>query len=49
MVRYKHKSYDTRTRERENGHPVASATGPLGDHEKKGVQSVGAAFVPHIN
>jgi len=40
-------------REREKGHPIASATGLLGEHaverRKKGGQSVGAAFVPHTN
>ena len=53
IVTYKYKSDDTRTREREKRHPIASATGMLGGHvvqrRKKGEQRVSAAFVPHTN
>ena len=52
MVTYKYKSNDTRTREREKGHPIASVTGLLDEHvvqrEKKGEQSVSAPLSFHI-
>jgi len=50
MVAYMYKSDDTRTREREKGHPIASVTDLLDEHvvqRKKGERSVGTAFVPH--
>ena len=51
MVAYKYKSDDTRTREREKGHPIASATSLLGEYaaqrRKEGAQRIRAAFVPH--
>jgi len=49
MVAYKYKSDGTRTREREKGHPIASATGLLDEHvvQRRKERKVSAPFLFH--